>query len=110
MAEASFYVEFGRKLAVARQQAGLSQSEVATRVGLSRASVANVEAGKQRVFLDQAIALAQSVGKEDLTSVLPAKPPLGKSVQPSLVTTGAKRLSRDQEKLLSGIISSIGGS
>ena len=52
---------FGKKLARARQVKNLSQSELATKVGISRATVANLEGGRQNVLLHQVFALATSL-------------------------------------------------
>lgn len=42
-----FYEEVGRRLRRARTEAGLTQQQLAAAVDLSRASVANIEAGRQ---------------------------------------------------------------
>lgn len=63
------YSTFGERLKAARTGAGLSQVELAEAVGLSRPSLANVERGKQRVLLHQAIALS-SVLKIPLLALL----------------------------------------
>lgn len=42
-----FYEEVGRRLRGARAEAGMTQHELATAVNLSRASIANIEAGRQ---------------------------------------------------------------
>ena len=46
-----FYREFGDGLRRAREARGMSQTTVATGVGLSRTSVANIERGRQRIAL-----------------------------------------------------------
>lgn len=61
-----FYEELGRRLREAREAAGLTQEELAFRVKLSRASVANIERGHQRVALHQFVELAQALGVEPI--------------------------------------------
>ncbi len=46
-----FYNQFGRLLRQARKNAGLSQEDLATAIGLTRTSVSNIERGRQKVLL-----------------------------------------------------------
>lgn len=48
----SLYRSIGRKMRAARQKAGLSQADVALALGVTRANIANLEAGKTRILLD----------------------------------------------------------
>src|SRR5437899_1560593 len=61
------YEELGRRVRRARETAGLSQAELAQRIGMSRTSVTNIELGTQRVPLhvvfDLASALDTSVNR-----------------------------------------------
>ena len=58
------YRQFGSKVESLRVALGLTQDELAKRVGLTRTSVTNIEAGRQRVLLDDvekfAVAFATS--------------------------------------------------
>ena len=45
-----------------REALGLDQAEVARRVGLTRTSLANIEAGRQRVILDDVESFARALG------------------------------------------------
>lgn len=62
-----FYREFGARVREARGEA-ITQQELARRVGLSRASVANVERGAQRVPLHMIVAFSEALNlnPEDL--------------------------------------------
>lgn len=48
----------GSRLAVARQRAGLSQAQAATKLELPRPSISEIEAGRRRVAVDELIAFA----------------------------------------------------
>jgi len=56
-----FYEAFGGRLRDARKSAGLSQSDLADRVQLSRTSITNIETGKQHPSLYLAHLLAIEV-------------------------------------------------
>jgi transcriptional regulator with XRE-family HTH domain len=49
---AGFDREVGLRLQRARRERGITQEELARRIGLPRASYANIESGRQRVPLD----------------------------------------------------------
>ncbi|MGC1459450.1 MAG: helix-turn-helix transcriptional regulator [Steroidobacteraceae bacterium] len=62
---AGFDREVGLRLQRARRERGITQEELARRIGLPRPSYANIESGRQRVPLDvvwrAAIVLGQSI-------------------------------------------------
>jgi transcriptional regulator with XRE-family HTH domain len=45
------YEKIGRKLQEAREEAGLSQEELAKKIGCTQASLSNYELGKRRLYL-----------------------------------------------------------
>jgi transcriptional regulator with XRE-family HTH domain len=51
MNEDEIYARFGSLVRAYRTELGMSQSKLATSVSLSRASIANIEAGKQKILL-----------------------------------------------------------
>lgn len=57
------YAEFGRRVKAARLDAGLTQARLAEAIGLTRTSVANIEAGRQRTLLEAAYRIADAVGR-----------------------------------------------
>ena len=69
-----FYAEFGKKLKGARGKAGLTQKELADRVGLPRTSVTNIEHGRQRIALHQLFQFASALGTNPL-ELLPDEQP-----------------------------------
>jgi transcriptional regulator with XRE-family HTH domain len=56
------YLDFGRRLRMARREAQLTQEALAKRVGLSRTSITNIEQGNQHVGLHLLYELAKAVG------------------------------------------------
>lgn len=69
-AEGEFYRHVGAQVRRLRTRAGLKQGDLAARVGMSRASIANVEAGRQAVPLHQFAAIAEALSTE-VGSLLP---------------------------------------
>jgi transcriptional regulator with XRE-family HTH domain len=70
----------GKRVRAAREAAGLSQEQVAKRVGLARSSVANLEAGRQDMNITRITGILAALGM-DLNALilpedLPALPPL----------------------------------
>lgn len=55
------YRDFGRKLRERRQWLGLTQEEVAWIAGLTRASIVNIEAGRQRAHYHTVLLLAENL-------------------------------------------------
>jgi transcriptional regulator with XRE-family HTH domain len=54
---------FGNLLASLRKEAGLTQHELAEKVGISRSAIANIESGKQGVVLTTIFSLATALKK-----------------------------------------------
>lgn len=55
------YEALGAAIRNARKSAGLRQEDLSVKVGLTRASVANIEAGRQRVILDDLFVFAKAL-------------------------------------------------
>lgn len=71
MDEWSVYKSLGEAIATRRKRLGITQTEVAARVGMSRASVANIECGRQKVLLHHVYLLAQSLDLPSIMSLIP---------------------------------------
>jgi transcriptional regulator with XRE-family HTH domain len=57
------YREIGYRIAIAREEAGLNQKELAERLGISQATLSNYEKGKRRVYLPQLQQIAEELGR-----------------------------------------------
>jgi len=57
------YEEIGRKLQKAREEAGLSQEDLAKKLGCTQASLSNYELGKRRLYLADLQRIGQLLGK-----------------------------------------------
>ncbi len=58
------YVKIGRKLQEAREEAGLSQEELAKQIGCTQASLSNYERGRRRLYLADLQRIGQLLGKQ----------------------------------------------
>lgn len=67
----AMYVEVGRLIRAHRNKQKLSQEGLARRIGHSRTSVTNIEAGRQRIPLDLLFALGNAL-HVDARDLLPA--------------------------------------
>ncbi|MFI0510481.1 helix-turn-helix domain-containing protein [Streptomyces sp. WSLK1-5] len=65
-----FYVSVGDRVRGARIAARLTQAELAGRLGLVRSSIANIEAGRQRVPLHTFVAIADAL-RVDVGELIP---------------------------------------
>jgi transcriptional regulator with XRE-family HTH domain len=106
MGEREIYRDFGRKLAILRHEAGMTQADLARKVGLSRASLANIERGEQRVYLHQILSVLDSLGREKLNELLPTVGAASTRPQADVSVSGDK-LSKAQERAIRELVSSI---
>ena len=70
MNESLVYSALGESVAIRRKALGLTQSDIATKVGISRASVANIEAGRQKVLLHQVYLFAAALSMHSITELV----------------------------------------
>lgn len=76
MTDPEIYEALGRLVRSHRERLGRTQADVALVAGLSRASIANIEKGRQRILLHDLYSLAQALGVEAAT-LLPDLPASG---------------------------------
>lgn len=75
MGNDDFYLELGRRVAARRASRRLTQLDVATALDISRASIANIEAGRQKLYVHQLYTLSRALGCKDLNELLPTRIP-----------------------------------
>ncbi|RYD92994.1 MAG: XRE family transcriptional regulator [Sphingobacteriales bacterium] len=108
--ERAIYRAFGRAVAERRNALGRTQDRVSKEVGLSRASLANIERGNQRVFLHQILALADALELSSSHEIVPARAiAQAPSLRPDIKLSGAK-VTKDQKEKLSSIVSAFSAS
>lgn len=71
MSDMELYRRLGRAVAERRQALDLTQSDVAEKLGLSRASLANLENGRQRILLHQLFALVNVLKLKSILDLVP---------------------------------------
>lgn len=72
MDEEALYQSLGEAVAARRKQLGLKQLDLAKKIGLSRASVANIEVGRQKIMLHQAFRLAEALDLQSINELVPS--------------------------------------
>jgi transcriptional regulator with XRE-family HTH domain len=72
MADLDIYRIIGTNLAARRRELRLKQAEVAESIGLTRASLANIESGRQKLMLHQVYRLAKALQVASITDLVPA--------------------------------------
>ena len=72
--EDRLYRLFGSRVRALREEKKVTQDELARRVELSRASITNIERGRQRVLLHQMVDIAQALDA-DPTELIPKSEP-----------------------------------
>ncbi|WP_332819089.1 helix-turn-helix transcriptional regulator [Sphingopyxis sp.] len=112
MAPEKIYQVFGRRLADLREEREMTQSDLARRVNLSRASIANIEAGRQRVLLHQLGEFAFALNLSSSAELLPADlggRALGSSIGPmeDISFTGSE-LSANERRIVADLVGRFG--
>lgn len=64
------YKRIGSQIARKRKLLGLTQQELSGAIGISRAAVANIERGEQRVFFDQLLQICAFLGLNSVDGLL----------------------------------------
>ena len=70
MEHSELYSQFGQLVRQHRERLGANQAEIAHAIGLTRASIANIETGRQRIPLHHLYGLARAL-KVDVHALLP---------------------------------------
>jgi len=72
MDDMRLYKYLGRAIAERRKKAGLKQEDLAKAIGLARASLANVENGRQRIMVHQLFLMVEALKLQSITDLVPA--------------------------------------
>lgn len=102
---AALYRLVGQRVVVRRNGLGMTQAELGARISLSRAAVANIERGHQKLALHQVYLIAAALG----LTVADLLPELARSDAPTsgLLISGAEGLSdsarRQIEQIYRGV-------
>ena len=77
LSRSKFYRLLGKQLATVRRDRKVTQDRLAAAVGLSRTSIANVEAGRQALAVHTLVAFASVLGKDpaELIPLIEEMPP-----------------------------------
>lgn len=90
------YGAFGTQVRDRREALGLTQLQLSARIGLTRGSVANIEAGRQSVLLHQflAIAAALQLAPEQLLPAKTETPARGTTDMPETVINAVQSIRK----------------
>jgi transcriptional regulator with XRE-family HTH domain len=88
------YGEVGRRLRQARVTQGLSQERLAQQLGISRASIVNIEAGRQRAPLHLLWQLSKTLGT-DLSLLIPRREELSPTAKEPTLNSAMVRQIRE---------------
>lgn len=91
---------FGQRVRALREAVGLRQADLAAKVGLARASIANIEAGRQDTTVTVLLALADTLGTTGGAL-------LGETPGPSVPLSLLVRVT-DQQRRIAGTLTEAG--
>lgn len=80
-----FYKQLGQKIRNHRGKS-LSQEAIASAVGLTRTSISNIEAGRQKLLLHTFVDIANALNVE-ITKLLPERPAATESISAEMLAT-----------------------
>lgn len=90
IAVADFYVDLGRRIAEVRTARGMSQHDLAVRIGLTRTGISNVETGRRAVLAHNLVRYASVLAVEPLWLLV------GDAVSPAAVGNRTQPLRAEQ--------------
>ena len=93
------YAILGARVRSRREELRMTQADLSARIGLSRASVANIECGRQAVLLHQFLALASALAVPPLDLLPSAAPVSDRADLPEGVRKFAEILDRSAGRL-----------
>ena len=82
--------EFGRRLRLARERAGLTQSQLAEQLGVRQPYISQIERGTLNLTMSTIAALAQAVGCTYSILLTPASQETGRNCPAAVIRSGAR--------------------
>ena len=106
MRSTDIYREVGRNIRRYRAGAHRTQAQLASEIGVSRASLANIEAGRQQVLIHHLYAIADALDLDSPDVLMPrASPRDADSAELPLPAEGLSETQRQEVlRLLSGVM------
>jgi transcriptional regulator with XRE-family HTH domain len=107
MAGSPIYKRLGKAIASERERHSYTQQVLADAIGISRASVANIERGEQRVYLDQVLAMVSCFSLPNVDALLQSAPENEETASSEFRLSGdtLKRQEKQRvRKLLDGLL------
>ena len=102
------YREVGRNIKLYRKSAFITQAQLAVEIGISRPSLANIEAGRQQLLVHHLYSIAGALDLDSPKALLPSTPALTlRKSEPSALPLPEKGLSDKQRQ---EVLRLIGGS
>jgi transcriptional regulator with XRE-family HTH domain len=94
----SIYAELGAIIRARRESTGMSQDVLASKVGLSRTSITNIERGRQSVLVHQLVSFAAALGVEPAELIPTVFPGRTRASTGGVTAEVAALVARLQEK------------
>lgn len=106
MDDMEIYRQLGQNVARARGKLGKTQAEIAAQIGLTRASLANIETGRQKVLMHHVFRLASALECKSVLDLIPESFVFAHDDLP--ITTHGSPLSDQQHALVQRFVQIAG--
>ena len=106
MDDMEIYRQLGQNVARVRGELRKTQAEIAAQIGLTRASLANIETGRQKVLMHHVFRLANALECKSVLDLMPETFEFPEDV-PAIATNGSP-LSDQQHALVQRFYQSAG--
>ena len=99
------YRILGQQIAARRRYLKMTQSALADKVHMSRASIANIESGRQNVLLHHLYRFAKALNISEVADLLPVPTPVHPDNELLGVSFSDENISEANKALMSGLVS-----
>lgn len=100
------YRQLGQNVARLRNERGRTQAEIAAQIGLTRASLANIETGRQKVLMHHVFRLANALDCASILDLIPETFVFSDDDSP--VATHGSLLNEQQHALVQRFVQTAG--